>query len=84
MHEPNSRRSFLKSAALGAAALGTARAALAADPPKIQGFEEKTATTPPAAEWKPVSDRKIRMGIVGYGVCQFGRSSRCRTIQTSS
>jgi predicted dehydrogenase len=22
--------------------------------------------------WQPVSDRKIRMGIVGYGLCQFG------------
>ena len=22
--------------------------------------------------WKPVSDRKVRMGIVGYGVCRFG------------
>jgi len=22
--------------------------------------------------WKPVSDRKVRVGIVGYGVCRFG------------
>jgi predicted dehydrogenase len=22
--------------------------------------------------WKPISDRKVRMGIVGYGVCRFG------------
>ena len=22
--------------------------------------------------WEPVSDRKVRVGIVGYGVCQFG------------
>jgi len=22
--------------------------------------------------WAPISDRKVRMGIVGYGVCQFG------------
>src|SRR6478736_4256845 len=26
----------------------------------------------PKKVWKPVSDRKIRVGIVGYGVCQFG------------
>lgn len=26
----------------------------------------------PERAWKPVSDRKIRIGIVGYGVCQFG------------
>lgn len=25
-----------------------------------------------AKEWTPISDRKIRMGIVGYGVCRFG------------
>ncbi|MCH5378004.1 MAG: Gfo/Idh/MocA family oxidoreductase [Planctomycetes bacterium] len=25
-----------------------------------------------AAAWQPVSDRKIRFGIVGYGVCRFG------------
>jgi predicted dehydrogenase len=31
----------------------------------------KTAARP-RAEWKPVSDRKIRVGIVGYGVCRFG------------
>lgn len=22
--------------------------------------------------WQPISDRKVRVGIVGYGVCQFG------------
>jgi predicted dehydrogenase len=26
----------------------------------------------PQKTWEPVSDRKVRMGIVGYGVCQFG------------
>jgi predicted dehydrogenase len=70
MPEPTSRRSFLKSAAFGAAALGTA-AATAAETPKIQGFEEEKAA-PQAGQWTPVSDRKIRMGIVGYGVCKFG------------
>ncbi|MEO8271271.1 MAG: Gfo/Idh/MocA family oxidoreductase [Aureliella sp.] len=38
----------------------------------IQGFE-KAPTDPNAAKgWQPVSDRKIRVGIVGFGVCQFG------------
>ena len=72
MHEPASRRSFLKSAAFGAAALGAASAARAADRPKIQGFEEEKADPRASKKWKPVSDRKIRMGIVGYGVCRFG------------
>ncbi|HSV99414.1 MAG TPA: Gfo/Idh/MocA family oxidoreductase [Sedimentisphaerales bacterium] len=26
----------------------------------------------PAKVWQPVSDRKVRVGIVGYGVCKFG------------
>lgn len=26
----------------------------------------------PEKKWEPVSDRKIKMGIVGYGVCKFG------------
>ncbi len=30
------------------------------------------ATAAPQKPWQPVSDRKIRMGIVGYGVCRFG------------
>ena len=71
MSEPTSRRSFLKTAALGAAALGAATTAQAA-PPKIQGFDEEKAGTAAASGWKPVSDRKVRMGIVGYGVCRFG------------
>lgn len=72
MHEPSSRRSFLKSAALGAATLGAASLGQAAGRPKIQGFEEEKAKPRTSQPWKPVSDRKIRMGIVGYGVCRFG------------
>jgi len=71
MHESTSRRSFLKTAALGTAALGVASTATTA-PPKIQGFEEEKAGPRTAQQWKPVSDRKIRVGIVGYGVCKFG------------
>jgi len=71
MHEPTSRRSFLKTAGLGAAALGVTSAARAGEP-KIQGFEGEKADAKAAKSWKPVSDRKVRMGIVGYGVCKFG------------
>ena len=71
MHEPTSRRSFLKIAGLGAASLGVASMAKT-DEPKIQGFKEEKADEKTAKQWKPVSDRKIRMGIVGYGVCKFG------------
>ena len=49
------------------------------DPPEsttgaveIQGFEEAVTDTEAAKNWQPVSDRKIRVGIAGYGVCGFG------------
>jgi len=71
MREPTSRRSFLRSAGLGAASLGALSVANA-QPPKIQGFEEGKAEAKKADEYRPVSDRKIRMGIVGYGRCKFG------------
>ena len=50
------RRSFLAAAATAWAGGGVS---IAAQPR-------------PATPWRPISDRKIRMGIVGYGVCRFG------------
>jgi len=68
---PATRRRFLQSLGLGAAVLQIHPLARAQEKP-IQGFE-KAATDPNAAKgWQPVSDRKLRMGIVGYGVCKFG------------
>ena len=75
MHSHFSRRSFLHATGLGSAAIGLSGSVFAqppAKPPVIQGFEETTAGADPSRGWKPVSDRKIRVGIVGYGVCQFG------------
>ena len=61
---PVDRRRFLEQLGLGSLGLtaaGTLAAqTLAAAQPKKQ------------KAWKPVSDRKIRFGIVGYGVCRFG------------
>jgi predicted dehydrogenase len=73
MHDPTTRRSFLQAVGLGAAALGLQASAQAAQKDKpIQGFE-KGPTDPNASNgWKPVSDRKVRVGIAGYGVCSFG------------
>lgn len=57
------RRGFLEN--LGRLSLGAAAAA---------GFSAGVASSQPTVEkaWEPVSDRKVRVGIVGYGVCQFG------------
>jgi predicted dehydrogenase len=71
MDKSSSRRSFLKGAGLGAAALGASSLGKGAEP-KIQGFEKEKAGSQASGSWQPVSDRKIRMGIVGYGVCRFG------------
>jgi predicted dehydrogenase len=65
------RRSFLQTVSLATAALAAPAAARGQEKP-IQGFE-KAAQDPNASKgWKPISDRKVRVGIVGYGVCQFG------------
>ena len=44
---------------------------LAAEP-QIQGFERAPEDPNAGKDWKPVSDKKVRVGIVGYGVCKFG------------
>ena len=68
MKMPASRRSFLQQlgfGSLGAVAaggmLGTA----------VGTAGEETAERPKPV-WQPISDRKIRVGIVGYGRCKFG------------
>lgn len=66
MTQPVSRRVFMQSATVG-----VGLAALAADQP-IQGFEDTQSNTQVDKAWEPVSARKIRVGIVGYGVCKFG------------
>lgn len=72
-HNELSRREFFwRSGALaGATVLGLQQAAPAAEK-VIQGFEQAKDDPNASKDWKPVSDRKIRVGIVGFGVCQFG------------
>ena len=67
-----SRRGFLwRSGALAAAiGVGFKRFAQAAENP-IQGFENSQEDINASKGWKPISDRKIRIGLVGYGVCKF-------------
>lgn len=64
------RRAFLQATGLGAAALGLPALAHAAEKP-IQGFEKATDAPDASKGWRPVSDRKIRVGLVGHGVCKF-------------
>lgn len=67
-----SRRTFMQSVGGAAAAVGFGNAALAAEPEKaIQGFEKAAKDVEASREWKPISDRKIRVGLAGYGVCKF-------------
>src|SRR6476659_99530 len=73
------RRKFLQAAGLGAAAFAAQRVAYGAekvvdkDGNVVQGFENiQKASAETSKDWKPVSDRKIRVGIVGYGFCKFG------------
>jgi len=60
---PIYRRGFLEK--LGAGSLGAMLAG---------GFAARAvaAESGGAKKWKTVSDRKVRFGIVGYGVCRFG------------
>ncbi|MCP4506355.1 MAG: Gfo/Idh/MocA family oxidoreductase, partial [Fuerstiella sp.] len=59
----------------GAAAASLSRLTIAQPPARsqvIQGFEETAIDVNASKGWQPVSDRRIRVGIVGYGVCRFG------------
>ncbi len=77
MPGPTSRRVFLQStgfASLGAVVAGSILGAAEIKSPGATILGEagvKTAERPKGA-WEPVSDRKLRVGIVGFGVCQFG------------
>jgi predicted dehydrogenase len=77
MSNPDSRRSFLGTlgvGSIGAIAADRLLTTAEAQQPgvKILGTEGVKTSDRPRRAWRPVSDRKIRVGIVGYGVCQFG------------
>ena len=77
-NNPKSRRFFLKSAAVGAVGLGLQQISCSGGKkestgnPSIQGFEEVAEDRLTSKDWASVSDRKIRVGIVGYGESRFG------------
>lgn len=58
------RRDFLET--IGKVSLGTlTTAALSVHTVNAQGKQKQST-------WKSISERKVRLGIVGYGVCRFG------------
>lgn len=68
------RRNFLQSLGLGSAAVallsaGCTEKTKSNQEETIQGFEKDTSSV--ATQWTPISDRKVKVGLVGYGVCKF-------------
>src|SRR5690606_34977569 len=72
----SNRRDFLKLSGLGlgASMMGFSQLSCSSKTeevklPEIQGFERSEED--PSEGWVPFSDRKVRVGLVGYGVCKF-------------
>ncbi|HAM11301.1 MAG TPA: gfo/Idh/MocA family oxidoreductase [Bacteroidales bacterium] len=70
----SSRRKFIKLTSLGAAAIGLQQVGCKGGgkpAPAIEGLENVPEKQDAIKPWVPVSDRKIRVGLIGYGVCKF-------------
>jgi predicted dehydrogenase len=70
----SSRRKFIKMTGIGAAALGLQQFGCKGRDntvPAIQGLENVPDREGSSKVWVPVSDRKVRVGLIGYGVCKF-------------
>ncbi len=67
------RRNFIKMAGLGTLALGFGCSGGKKKEPEavIPGFEKTTQERDPHEGYVPISDRKVRVGLVGYGACKF-------------
>lgn len=70
MVDQSTRRRFLQMVGAGSAAITLTANSNSAEPP-IQGFEAESRDPDASKNWTPISDRKIRVGLVGYGVCKF-------------
>jgi predicted dehydrogenase len=64
-----SRRSFL---GVSAAASGGSMLSFAQAAEVIPGFDQTKTDNDTSKAWTPFSERKVRVGIVGHGVCRFG------------
>ncbi len=70
MPTKSTRRSFLASTATTMAA-ASALTSGAQGAQVIAGFDQTRTDFDRTKEWQPFSDRKVRVGLVGYGVCKF-------------
>lgn len=68
------RRGFLGSTGIGAVSLGMSSlgAIAGGQQETIQGFDDTQSNTDTSRVWKQSSDRRVRVGIAGYGFCKFG------------
>jgi predicted dehydrogenase len=75
LNQSTGRRDFLKIASLGTMALGLQQFGCTGGnkktEPVIPGFETTKSERDPSEGWVPFSDRKLRVGLVGYGACKF-------------
>ena len=66
----STRRSFVKGFGIGAAAWGLSGSGRSQQA-VIPGFEKEAEDPDALKDWRPVSDRRIRVGLVGHGYCRF-------------
>lgn len=72
MNNKLNRRTFLGATAASALApYFFSPASHAQESPKVAGFDQTQTDYDPLQEWRPYTDRKLRVGLVGYGYCQF-------------
>ena len=72
MSKDFTRRTLLKGLAMGMGMFASNLSFAAEEKKVIKGFDETEANMDTEKKWEPYSDRKIRVGIAGYGVCKFG------------
>ena len=65
------RKNFFIGSVAATAAIGL-KAAEQKPLSSIQGFNEVFTDEKVGGPWQPFSDKKVRVGIAGYGVCKFG------------
>jgi predicted dehydrogenase len=72
MKHDESRRAFLQAMAASTCVAGLSLQAHTAQETTIQGFDDTKTTLQKDALWRPFSERKVRVGIAGFGFCKFG------------